>query len=137
MKKCGHPRCATCQHLQCQPSFKSTKTKQSYPIRHNFSCNSENLTYLITCTKCRKQYVGMTTQKLNVRLNHHRTSIFTNQRTYLHKHFDHSLKNLTVQAIDKTNANPGAHNELRKLEKFWIKILQTYQSIGHNVSTIS
>ena len=26
VKKCGHPRCATCQHLQCQPSFKSTKT---------------------------------------------------------------------------------------------------------------
>ena len=52
VKKCGHPRCATCQHLQCQPSFKSTKTKQSYPIRHSFSCNSENLIYLITCTKC-------------------------------------------------------------------------------------
>ena len=79
----------------------------------------------------------MTTQKLNVCLNHHRTSIFTNRRTYLHKHFnlpDHSLKNLTVQAIDKTNAIPGDHNELRKLEKIWIKTLQT---IGLNVCTIS
>ena len=82
----------------------------------------------------------MTTQKLNVRLNHHRTSIFTNRRTYLHKHFnlpDHSNKNLTVQTIDKTSTDPGAHNELRKLEKFWIKTLQTYQPIGLNVSTIS
>ena len=27
VKKCGNPRCVTCQHLQCQPSFTSTKTK--------------------------------------------------------------------------------------------------------------
>ena len=137
VKKCGHPKCATCQHLQCQPSFRSTKTKRSYPIRHNFSCNSENLIYLITCTKCKKQYVGMTTQKLKIHLNHHGTSIFNNWRMYLHKHFNlpnHSIKNLTIQAIDKVSTNLNAHNELRKLE---IKTLQTYQPIGLNVSTTS
>ena len=42
VKKCGNSRCATCQHLQFQTFFTSTKTKQLYPIRHNFSCNSEN-----------------------------------------------------------------------------------------------
>ena len=140
VKKCGHPKCATCQHLQCQSSFKSTKTKRHYPIRHNFTCNSENVIYLITCTKCRKQYVGMTTQKLSTRLNHHRTNIFTKRRTYLHSHFnlpDHTIKNLTIQAIDKVNTNPNDPSELRKLEKFWIKTLQTYQPIGLNVNMMS
>ena len=123
-----------------KPFFTSTKTKQSYTIRHNFSCNSENLIYLITCTKCKKQYVEMTTKKLNVHLNHHRTSIFNHNRTYLHKHFnlpDHSLRNLTVQAIDKVESNCNSRNELRKLEKYWIKTLKTLQPIGLNVSTIS
>ena len=27
VKKCNHPRCSICQHLQCQPTFISTKTK--------------------------------------------------------------------------------------------------------------
>ena len=43
VKKCNHPRCSTCQHLQCQPIFTSTKTKISYPIRHHFTCKSKIL----------------------------------------------------------------------------------------------
>ena len=105
VKRCNHPRCSTCQHLQCQLTLTSTKTKISYPIRHHFTCKSSNLIYLITCTKCKKQYVGMTTKQLNTRVNHHRTSIFNKRRTYLHTHFnlpDHSISNLTIQAIDTT-----------------------------------
>lgn len=139
IKKCGHPRCSTCQHLQCQTSFTSTKTKISYPIRHHLSCTSSNIVYLITCSKCKKQYVGMTTKQLNTRLNHHRTAIFNKKRTYLHSHFnlpDHSIKNLTIQAIDHIQMENESNvtSELRKLEKFWIKTLKTYQPIGLNVS---
>jgi hypothetical protein len=137
VRKCNHPRCSTCQHLQCQPTFTSTKTKISYPIRHHFTCKSNNLIYLITCTKCKKQYVGMTTKQLNTRVNHHRTSIFNKQRTYLHSHFnlpDHNINNLKVQAIDTTEQNVNGYKELRKLERFWIKTLKTFQPIGLNVS---
>ena len=135
VKKCGNPRCTTCQHLQCQTAFTSTKTKTTYPIRHYLSCKSKNVIYLLTCTKCRKQYVGMT---LNVRMNHHRTSIFNKQNTYLHKHFnlpDHSIQNLTVQAIDQIESDADSYNSLQKLEKYWIKTLKTFQPIGLNVST--
>ena len=137
VKRCSHPKCATCQHLQCPPAFTSTKTKKCYPIRHHFTCKSSNLIYLITCTKCKKQYVGMTTKQLNVRVNHHRTSIFNKHRTYLHTHFnlpDHSINNLTVQAIDKVEETTNVFNELRKLEKYWIKTLKTFQPVGLNVS---
>ena len=137
VKKYGNPRCATCQHLQCQTSFTSTKTKITYPIKHHLSCNSKNVINLITCTKCRKQYVGMTTKQLNVRMNHHRTNIFNKRNTFLHKHFnlpDHSIKNLTVQAIDKAESESESYNHLEKLEKYWIKVLKTFQPIGLNVS---
>ena len=84
----------------------------------------QNYIYLITCTKCKKQYVGMTTKQLNVRINHHRTSIFNKRRTYLHTHFnlpDHNISILKVQAIDTidtTEQNLNVHGELRKLEVF-------------------
>ena len=137
VKRCNHPRCSTCQHLQCQLTLTSTKTKISYPIRHHFTCKSSNLIYLITCTKCKKQYVGMTTKQLNTRVNHHRTSIFNKRRTYLHTHFnlpDHSISNLTIQAIDTTEQKVDMYNELRKLERYWIKTLKTFQPVGLNVN---
>ena len=61
--RCQNSRCATCQfHLICGNTFKYTKTDTSYPLRHFFTCN---VVYLITCTKCHKQYVGMTTSPLS------------------------------------------------------------------------
>ena len=50
-KRCNHPRCVTCKHLNCSRYFTSTKTGTTYTIRHNFNCTSRNLIYLITCKK--------------------------------------------------------------------------------------
>ena len=102
-KRCNHPRCVTCKHLNCSKYFTSSKTGNRYIIRQSFPCTSTNLIYLITCMKCKKQYVGLTTQQLNVRINHHRTNIINQKRIYLCVHFnfpDHSINNLSVQAID-------------------------------------
>ncbi len=135
---CNRPRCATCtHHLNRATVFKCTRTGITYPIRRSFSCISKNLIYLITCTKCKKQYVGFTTQQLNTRINHHRTNIITKQRIYLCVHFnfpDHSLNNLTVQPIDGVTDSPKALQELRQLEKYWIKTLKTVQPLGLNNS---
>lgn len=35
-----------------------------------YTCNSSSIIYLITCRKCHKQYVGLTTTSLKERLNH-------------------------------------------------------------------
>ena len=102
-QKCKHPRCVTCTHLNCSNFLRCTRTGITYTLRHNFSCTSRNLIYVITCTNCQKQYVGLTTQQLS-------------------KHFnlpDHSIKNLSVQAIDcvqETHKYPL--QELRTLEKY-------------------
>ncbi len=62
---CNHPRCVTCKHLNCNSYFRSTATGKTFPIRHSFTCTSSNIMYLITCTKCKKQY--------NYRLHHYTT----------------------------------------------------------------
>ena len=138
-QKCNHPRCATCKHLNCSKTIKCTRTGVSYPIRQSFSCTSTNLVYVITCTKCTKQYVGLTTKKLSTRINHHRTNIFSNKAIYVSKHFnlpDHSVDNLSVQAIDCVQTNdPNPMSNLKKLESYWIRTLQTVQPSGLNVNT--
>ena len=130
-QRCKQPKCTTCNHLSCKNNFTSTKTKTSYPIRHSFTCQSTNLIYLITCKKCNKQYVGLTTTKLNVRINHHRSNI-------INKHFnfnDHCLNYLMVQPIDAAKHTQQPLPELRKLERYWIKTLGTMQPTGLNVSS--
>ena len=138
-KRCDHPRCVTCKHLNCSRYFMSTKMGITYTIRHNFTCTSSNLIYLITCTKCKKQYVGLTTKQLNIRINHHWTNIANHKQIYLCVHFNfpgHSIGNISVQAIDRVQENcPNPLNELHNLEKYWIRTLKTLQPLGLNVST--
>ena len=69
--KCGKKRCATCPHYNANNYFCSTATKQRFRTRHPFSCNSKNAIYLITCSKCKKKYVRLTTQPLRERINRH------------------------------------------------------------------
>lgn len=128
--KCHHPRCATCNHLNTSNYFTSTTTRKSYRIRHPFTCNSKNIIYLITCSKCKKQYIGNTRNSLRERINHHRSSIFTKDQRYVSTHFnfnDHNINNLTVQIIDTTTPN-----NLRNLESFWINTLKTKIPNGLN-----
>lgn len=133
--QCHHPRCSTCHHINTSRYFRSTTTTITYPIRHNFSCSSTNVIYLITCTKCRKQYVGMTTRPLRERINHHRTSVQTRQNHYVSRHFnfsDHSITDLSVQPID-TLTHPTTQ-QLQALEQFWINTLKTERPLGLNNS---
>ena len=128
-KRCNHPRCVTCKHLNCSKYFTSTKSGSTFTIRHHFSCTSSNLIYLITCKKCHKQYVGLTIKQLNTRINHHRTNILNHKPIYPCTHFnfsDHSLEDMSVQAIDTLSDHcQDTLRELEKLERYWIKTLKT------------
>ena len=132
-KPCKQPSCVTCHHLNCDNYFRSTVSKKTYPIRQSFSCTSSNLIYLITCLKCKKQYVGYTVTQLHDRINRHRSTILTDQTRYFSIHFnfeDHSLRHISVQAIDSASTLV----ELKRLERFWILTLETYVPKGLNVT---
>ena len=46
-----------CNHLKSTDSFTSFVTKNTYEIYHESNCKSENVIYLLECTRCSKQYV--------------------------------------------------------------------------------
>ena len=130
---CRHPRCLTCSiHLNCQPTFKSSRTNLVYQIRHSFSCTSSNLIYLITCKRCHKQYVGLTTKQLNVRVNHHRTKKQINISQHYNRS-DHSISHLTIQPIDRPSSSTPTQQELQDLERYWIMTLKTKFPQGLNI----
>ena len=92
--------------------------------------------YLLTCTKCNIQYVGLTEQCLHERMNGHRASVKAGKSTFLYEHFNlegHSFADATVQIIDIVDDNlPDIKQTLSKLELFWINALSTAYPLGLN-----
>ena len=69
MKKYGKSRCKVCRFVEESRDFEGHGNK--FKINYSFDCDSEGVVYLISCTKCRKNYVGsiITSPKLLVSSN--------------------------------------------------------------------
>ena len=135
-RPCSNTRCATCRHFNPSRQFYSTATKKCFRVRDSYTCSSKHVIYLITCTQCKKQYVGRTTKTLRERISQHKWSINKKEPRYISKHFNlpgHNLSHLKVQVIAKPETNnPEA---LQRQETYWIHTLKTLQPSGLNVTT--
>ena len=110
-------KCHMCKQsfFNTNSTFKSFVTGRTFSISNKMSspqilnCKTKNVVYLISCTKCSLQYVGMTTQQLNTRFSQHRHNILQrNLNTFLVNHFnqaDHHYKHLSIQIIDHIEDN--------------------------------
>ena len=54
---CGGARCEVCINVNETSIFTSTVAGETYIINHRFDCNERCLVYLLTCNKCKMQYV--------------------------------------------------------------------------------
>ena len=142
--KCRALGCLTCENLIDIPQFQSTTFQNKFifgytsknPSFINVSCKTKNLIYLITCSKCEKQYVGETIQPLHKRINGHRHCIKRGS-TFLYNHFKrsgHNFETAKIQIIDCLNSydTKNAKNELLQLEDYWIEKLGTLYPLGLN-----
>jgi hypothetical protein len=113
-------------------TFTSNVTKKSYGvISHSTSmtCTSDNVVYLISCNKCRIQYVGETSQKLRNRLNNHRSSLKRLTNLYLYHHFSsdgHSGDDICIMPIEEIPSSDRAN------VTYWCRELCTYYPYGLN-----
>lgn len=72
--KCGASRCHCCKEItDKRTEFQSSKLGEYFYIKHHFSCQSRYVIYLLECS-CGLQYVGWTIQKLQARMNKHRSN---------------------------------------------------------------
>ena len=71
---CKRPHCQVCTYVNETDSVTSTVTGKTYKINHKFECMEKCLIYLLTCKKCRKQYVGQTVDTFRYRWNNYRSN---------------------------------------------------------------
>jgi len=131
VRPCQNATCKLCFNIKETDHFVSTVTNIQYEIINVMDCNTTNVIYLITCTKCRKQYIGETKRKLKDRFHNHRSDIKLKKHTAIAIHFNnilHSYSNITVTPIE-IEIDPV----VRKIrENYWIKEIQTRYPLGLN-----
>src|SRR5207244_6573894 len=58
---CAEPRCQACRnHAPPTSKITSTTYKKQISIKNNITCATKNIIYVITCNRCKMQYVGET-----------------------------------------------------------------------------
>ena len=124
-------------------SLRNNKTGKEFSINYDLNCNSRNVIYLITCSKCKIQYVGSTTTAFRTRFNNHKSRVNAHvnlssennkKEDVLYQHF-HSqghlgLEHMSIQLIDWVKGE----REVRDKEGQWIYKLGTLLPHGLNDS---
>jgi len=126
IRQCKHPLCKCCAHISFPNHSKIT-------LNSSMDCNSNNIIYLISCTKCKLNYIGQTKRKLKDRLNGHRTNIKHKRNTAIAIHFNntnHKLTHLKISPIEQIYTN--IEETRLKRENFWINTLNTKYPNGLN-----
>ena len=72
---CQGKRCERCTFFEEKTTFTNKEGSGTYKIRDalHLDCNSENVIYLSTCKKYKKQYVGSCITRFRTRLNNYRS----------------------------------------------------------------
>lgn len=133
-KPCRKPLCNTCDTINVHCNFNSTVYDKLFNLTEDLNCSSNNIIYLITCSKCQIQYVGETGNALRVRMNAHRYCIRANKDTPISIHFnsiDHNISHLNVTPIEKLKDN-NSISDRRTREYFWQLTLGTIFPKGLN-----
>ena len=70
--------CLTCPYIDdARTSYTFSNAGETRQIKQHITCNSTNLTYMIECKKCKKQYIGETKRTIQL----HSSSPYTLQLT--------------------------------------------------------
>ena len=115
--KCARVRCRTCPFIS--NANKISGPKRTVAITDHFSCISTNLIYCITCTLCKKVYIGETGRRLGDRYREHLRDVEINDKDAskpVARHFNlpnHSQKHMAVCGLSLHLGN----TESRKKKK--------------------
>jgi hypothetical protein len=136
--KCPNTRCLTCNFLTVNSRFYSTTFGSTFALTSNVSCNSINVVYLVTCLKCKIQYVGETGKTFRDRITAHRSCIKLKKHTPIGIHFNslnHKVSHFSVIPIETLN-NDNI-NARRAREHYWQLTLGTVFPKGLNAFPVN
>ena len=138
---CYRPACIFCQNIKNKTRFTSTYTNRVYTknvYTNRANCESKNLIYMLTCSKCGKQYIGETKRALRIRISEHLSDIKHKRDKPVSHHFnktDHDITNCTFEIIQVMAGDPDSEPNTairRRTEMYWIHQLRTMHPLGLN-----
>ena len=71
--KCGEKHCEVCINVNETSTFTNTVKGETYIINHRFDSNEICLVFLLTCNKCKMQFVGQTIYQFRSRTNNYKS----------------------------------------------------------------
>ena len=135
-------KCTYCPLIKRRPTVTCNFTHKSFNtlnLPKNFTCEINNVIYLITCSKCNKHYVGETSRALRQRMYEHRHSVQKEhgKDTPVSRHFKsdgHNHKNMQFSVLEWCTPKFEASNtsKRRRIELSWIFRLHSLAPIGIN-----
>ena len=131
--------CKYCTYIHKSKIFRSSYTKYCYQSKLRGHCTTRNLVYLITCSQCKKQYVGETKREIKVRMAEHQRDTRNKRDTPMANHFNftnHSIRNMRFQIIEILLSDPESEQSTvtrKTRELHWIYQLHTLRPVGINV----
>ena len=150
-KICNNRNCRYCPRLDTSGLIKSTTTSRTYIVPQKITCRFNNLVYLITCKKCRFQYVGQTKNCLKDRFQQHFLDIRhasnwarappsaqakgpTNVGLHFNRrgHNIHDVQINIIELIKMSPDNPKCQDLRDRREIFWMHKLKTLVPFGIN-----
>ena len=132
---CNRRRCSHCVSIITGSQFSSHITGETFNIRQDANCKTNNVIYLLTCKKCKLQYVGQTSQPVSQRMNSHSFDIsnYTDPSlsSLVATHFNsdsHCINDFSFMPIDVID---NTFDRLCK-ETYWIHRFGTVHPGGMN-----
>ena len=116
--KWARKRCNTCHFIH--NADKITGPKRSIKITDRFTCTSENVIYCITCTLCKKIYIGETGRRLGDRFREHLRDVERNDKEAsepVARHFNlpnHSSQHMTICGLSLHQGNTERRKNLEQ-----------------------
>ena len=138
VKKFNKGKCQPrCKQLKTCSIFQSAFNKNTVLIRHNVTCKSSWVIYLMECYLCEKsKYFGKSEYSVNLRISTHRNDVWRTYRPPCDKHFQmpghnfntHAKSTITEQVYNKSLSKLKIRSLLEHREDFWILKLQILHS---------
>ena len=121
MAKCNKP-CAICPYVKQQKEIKATFSEARVTLDKKFTCETDNMIYMLECKKCRDQYIGQSKDSLKDRFLDHIGYARRNEAKSTGIHFNlpgHSTSDMTISVLEQVKQKDRFFRETR--ESYWIE----------------
>ena len=131
---CGTWNCGCCRVMSRKQRAISSSNYKSFAVPSHTNCNSNNVIYLLECSKCTKanQYVGKTERTLAQRVAGHRAASKIKLNLPIYKHFSSRADHQFERDIRLTILEQTSRPQLDQREGHWIRTLDTITPKGLN-----